>query len=74
MCKAIVLGVDIVAHVLESEIENGRMNIYRGIARNLAMGGQKILDRKPHPLINAETVSNYYSVRVPAKNTYFVKQ
>ena len=43
----------------------------RGVARNLAMGGGKILDRKPHVLINAETGSNYYSVRVPANNTLF---
>ena len=27
--------------------------LFRGVARNLTMGG-KILDRKPHPLINAE--------------------
>ena len=46
----------------------------RGVARNLAMGGAKIFDRKPHLLINAKTGSNYYSVRVPANNTYFVKQ
>ena len=45
----------------------------RGVARNVAMGG-KNLDWKPHPLINAETGSNYYSVRAPANNTYFVKQ
>ena len=30
------------------------------------MGGQKTFDRKPHLLINAETGSNYYRVRVPA--------
>ena len=29
VCKAIVLGVVIVVHALESEIENGRMNVYR---------------------------------------------
>ena len=40
----------------------------RGVARNLAMEGGKILDRKPHLLINTETGSNYYSVRVPAKH------
>ena len=37
----------------------------RGVARILAMGGAKILDRKPHLLINAETGSNYYGVRIP---------
>ena len=29
MCKAIVLGVVIVVHALESEVENGRMNVCR---------------------------------------------
>ena len=29
MCKAIVLGVVIVVHALESEIENSRINFYR---------------------------------------------
>ena len=29
MCKAIVLGVVIVAHALEREIENCRMNVCR---------------------------------------------
>ena len=29
VCKAIVLGVVIVVHALESEIENGRMNVSR---------------------------------------------
>ena len=29
MCKAIVLGIVIVVHALESEVENSRMNVYR---------------------------------------------
>ena len=29
VCNAIVLGVVIVVHALESEIENGRMHVYR---------------------------------------------
>ena len=37
----------------------------RGVARNLAMGGQNFY-RKPHLLSNAKTGSNYFSVRVPA--------
>ena len=43
---------------------------FRGRSQKSGEGGAKILDRKPHPLINAETGSNYYSVRVPANNTF----
>ena len=35
----------------------------RGVARNLAKGGQ-ILDRKPHLLINAKTGSDYRIARI----------
>ena len=46
----------------------------QGRSQKSGDGGAKILDRKPHLLINAETGSNYYSVRFPANNIYFVKQ
>ena len=48
--------------------------IQQGHSQKSGDGGAKILDRKPHLLINAKTGSNYYSVRVPANNTYFIKQ
>ena len=46
--------------------------LMQGRSQKSSEGGAKIVDRKPHPLINAETGSNCYSVRVPANN--YVKQ
>ena len=43
----------------------------QGRSQKSGNGGAKILDRKPHLLINAETGSDYYSVRVPAKKYIF---
>ena len=46
----------------------------QGRSQKSGDGGGKNLDRKPHLLINAKTGSNYYSVRLPANNTYYNEQ
>ena len=56
------------------QVVEAHLSHAQGRSQKSGDGGGKILDRKPHLLINAETGSNYYSVRVPANNTYFAKQ
>ena len=46
MCKAIVLGVVIVVHALESEVENGRMNICRSEEAGRVETGMKAVLRE----------------------------
>ena len=52
-------------HVVFCSIALWQPGRCQGRSQKSGDGGANIFDRKPHLLINAETESNYYSVRVP---------